>query len=150
MQPSQACVDLIKASEGFRSRPYLDGKGVPTIGYGSTYYPSGKRVTMDDTPISQVEALALLMDRLIHEYGPQVSRLVSVPLTQGQFDALTDFVYNLGAGHLASSTLLRLLNAGLYAQAADEFGKWTDHGTPGLITRRAAEKALFLGTEASA
>ena len=144
MQPSSNCISLLKEFEGFRSRPYADINGVPTIGYGSTYYPGDKHVTLADAPISQVEALALLLDRLVNEYTPQLLGLVKVPLNQNQFDALLDFLYNLGAGHLESSTLLRLLNAGMYTQAADEFDKWTSHGVPGLVRRRAAEKALFL------
>jgi len=76
-----------------------------------------------------------------------VNQYVEVPLTQNQTNALTDFVYNVGAGNFSSSTLLALLNAGNYDGAAGEFAKWVFAGgvvAPGLEARRAAEAALFL------
>jgi lysozyme len=75
-----------------------------------------------------------------------VSRLVSVPLTQGQFDALVSWTFNEGQGRLAGSALLRELNAGDYGAAAAAFAAWDMiAGAPsaGLIARRAAEVALF-------
>jgi lysozyme len=80
-----------------------------------------------------------------------VNRLVTTPLTQGEFDALVDFVFNLGVGAFAGSTMLRLLNAGNHAAAAREFEKWDMAGgkhMAGLLRRRLAEKAEFLGTTA--
>ncbi|EDH9820259.1 TPA_asm: lysozyme, partial [Salmonella enterica subsp. enterica serovar Typhimurium] len=80
-------------------------------------------------------------------YENDVSRLVKVKLTQGQFDALVSFAYNLGARTLSSSTLLRKLNSGDYAGAADEFLRWNKAGGKvlnGLTRRREAERALFL------
>jgi lysozyme len=71
-----------------------------------------------------------------------VSRLVTVPLTPGQYDALVDFTYNLGAGSLKGSTLLRLLNASKYEDARTQLLKWVNAGgksQPGLVTRRHAE-----------
>jgi lysozyme len=76
-----------------------------------------------------------------------VNSLVHVHLNQNQFDALVDFVFNVGAGNFRSSTLLRLLNAGNFAAAADQFSRWTQAAgktMPGLVKRRAAERALFL------
>lgn len=72
---------------------------------------------------------------------------VKVPLSQNQFDALVSFIFNLGSAKFEGSTLLKKLNAGDYAGAADEFGKWVNAGgrkLAGLVKRRAAEKALFL------
>jgi lysozyme len=72
---------------------------------------------------------------------------VTVPLTQGQHDALVSFTYNEGAGRLQSSTLLKDLNAGNYAAVPAEFMKWVFGGgvkLPGLVTRRRAECKLFL------
>jgi lysozyme len=76
-----------------------------------------------------------------------VNQLATVPLTQNQFDALCDFVFNVGAGNFEESTLLRKLNDGDYGGAASEFDRWVHSGQtvlPGLVRRRAAEKALFL------
>jgi len=82
------------------------------------------------------------------EFEQAVSDLITVPLTQGQFDALVSFTYNLGAGRLRESTLRRKLNSGDYSGAAKEFGKWISKGTPyeaGLRRRREAERQLFAG-----
>jgi GH24 family phage-related lysozyme (muramidase) len=76
-----------------------------------------------------------------------VSRLITVPLNQNQFDALVSFVFNLGSGALQCSTLRRRLNAGAYLEAADEFPKWVYAGgrkLKGLVRRREAERILFL------
>lgn len=80
-----------------------------------------------------------------------VTRLVKTPLTQAEFDALVDFVFNLGSGQFAGSTMLKLLNAGNHAAAANEFQKWDMAGgehVAGLLRRRLAEKAEFLGVAA--
>ena len=101
---------------------------------------------MGHRAISEDEAEALLAaDLKTAESG--VSRLVSVPLAQNQFDALVSFAYNLGAASLMSSTLLRKLNAGDYNDAADELPRWVYAGgrvLPGLVRRRNAEQRLFL------
>lgn len=142
MQPSPACVALVKASEGCRLTAYRDSVGVWTIGYGHT------RGVRQSQTITQDEADALLLDDL-DLAAAQVRGMVTVPLTQGQFDALCDFVFNLGAGRLRDSTLLRLLNQGRYAEAAAQFKFWVmsgGHPLPGLVTRRAADRATFEGT----
>jgi lysozyme len=80
-----------------------------------------------------------------------VNRLVTTPLTQGEFDALVDFVFNLGVGAFAGSTMLKLLNAGNHAAAAHEFEKWDMAGgkhVAGLLRRRVAEEHEFLGEPA--
>lgn len=146
MNTSSNGIELIKGFEGFRNKPYKCPAGVATIGYGSTYYADGTEVEMDDKPITSTEAESLLRHSL-KGYEASVQKLVTVALTQGQFDALVSFVYNLGAGQLKGSTLLKKLNSGDYKGAAAEFDKWTHGGgkvLPGLVKRRAAEKALFL------
>lgn len=144
MQPSQNAVDLIKASEGLRLTAYRDSAGILTIGYGSTGgIKPGQRITPE-------QAEAMLVDDL-DEAADAVRKLVTVPLTQGQFDALCSFVFNLGAGRLRDSTLLRLLNQGKYGEAAAQFRFWVMAGgkpLPGLVKRRAAERALFDGAAA--
>lgn len=148
MKPSEACLNIIRACEGFSSKPYICPAGVPTIGYGSTRYEDGTKVTMSDAPITQDRANAIMLATLQSEYAPAVDRYVKVPLTQGQYDALVDFAYNAGAQNLRNSTLLRKLNTGDYPGAAAEFGKWVYGGgkeLPGLVKRRAMERALFEG-----
>lgn len=140
MLPSQAAIDLVKRSEGLRLSAYRDVGGLPTIGYGHT---SG--VQMGQT-ITQKHADQLLADDL-DIAGVHVEQLVKVPLSQGQFDALVDFVFNLGFARLRDSTLLRVLNKGDYQAAAQQFRFWVMAAgkvMPGLVTRRAAEAALFI------
>ena len=147
MKTSDKGLALIKQFEGFSAKPYLCPAGVPTIGYGATYYPDGRRVTMADRPVSEADATAMLRSMLA-SYEAGVSRYVQVPLTQGQFDALVSFAYNLGLSALKGSTLLRLVNARDYAGAAAQFGRWNRAGgkvLPGLTRRREAERVMFLG-----
>ncbi len=139
MHPSQRAIDLVKASEGLRLQSYRDSGGTWTIGYGHTAgVKAGQTIT-------EAEAGQLLVDDLDNA-ADGVRRLVTVPLTQGQFDALCDFVFNLGAGRLMGSTLLRVLNRGDYGAAAAQFKFWVMGGgevLPGLVKRRAAERELF-------
>jgi len=147
MKLSDQAIRLIARSEGFSSTPYRCPAGVPTIGYGSTFYADGRRVEMDDLPITEPDALALLRGEA-EKCADQIAKTTRVTLSQGQLDALTSFAYNLGYGNLIASTLWRKFNAGNFAGAAEEFDRWIHGGgkiLPGLITRRAAEKAMFEG-----
>lgn len=145
MQTSDKGIALIKKFEGCKLTAYQDSVGVCTIGYGWTQPVDGKPIRVGMT-IKQETAERLLKTGLV-SYESDVSRLVKVGLTQGQFDALVSFTYNLGARALSTSTLLRKLNAGDYAGAADEFLLWNKAGGKvlnGLTRRREAERALFL------
>lgn len=145
MLASDNLIQLIKQFEGFKAKPYLCPAGIPTIGYGSTMYPGGRSVTLKDPMISEAQAVIILKDTLSY-YVAAVNRGVLVPLNQNQFDALVDFAYNVGVGALQKSTLLKKVNAKDFQGAANEFAKWTQGGgkeLPGLVKRRAAEKALF-------
>ena len=145
MQTSDKGIALIKQFEGCRLTAYQDSVGVWTIGYGWTQPVDGKSIRAGMT-IKQETAERLLKTGLV-SYESDVSRLVKVGVTQGQFDALVSFTYNLGARSLSTSTLLRKLNAGDYAGAADEFLRWNKAGGKvlnGLTRRREAERALFL------
>ncbi|AVL19425.1 muraminidase [Enterobacter cloacae] len=146
MQTSDKGIALIKQFEGCKLTAYQDSVGVWTIGYGWTQPVDGKPIRAGMT-IKQETAERLLKTGLV-SYEIDVSRLVKVGLTQGQFDALVSFTYNLGARSLSTSTLLRKLNAGDYAGAADEFLRWNKAGGKvlnGLTRRREAERDLFLG-----
>ncbi|MDP1534689.1 MAG: lysozyme [Rubrivivax sp.] len=142
-------LDLIKVSEGLETEAYPDPgnrlTGEPwTIGYGHT-----RGVRRGDT-CDEEQATAWLREDLgVAERA--VRHLVDVPLSQGQFDALTSFVFNVGPSAFGNSTLLRLLNAGDAAGAAGQFKRWNrgaDGVLPGLVIRRAAERDLFLSQEA--
>jgi len=131
---------LTEHFEGLRLTAYQDSVGVWTIGYGHT----GSDVRPGLT-ITQEQASALLQQDVAGAVAA-VNRLVTVTLTQNQFDALVDFTFNEGQGNLASSTLLRELNAGNTAGAAAQFLVWVYAGgvqLPGLVKRRQAEAALF-------
>ena len=139
-------LELVKRSEGFRDRTYLDVAGIRTIGYGHRLlaheaFPDG---------IDEAHAAGILAAD-VREAELAVERLVKVELTQGQFDALTDFCFNLGAGRLASSTLLRALNGGLYDAARQQLLRWDMAGgeaNAGLKARREAEFELWGGSAA--
>lgn len=138
---SDAGLQLIRESEGLRTRAYPDSVGVWTIGFGHT------RGVDEFDVCDEGQAVAWLHEDVAASEAA-VRAAIDVPLTQGQFDALVDFVFNLGAGALAGSTLRRKLNAGDYAGAAAEFARWCHAGDrvlPGLVTRRAKERALFTG-----
>jgi lysozyme len=144
MKPSANAYNLAKEAEGLRLTAYPDPAtgGAPwTIGYGST---RGVKPGMSITLAEAQQRLVVDMT----EAGNAVTRWVDVPLTQGQFDALADFVFNLGEGRFRSSTLLNRINAKDFTVAAAEFPKWTKAAgkvMPGLVTRRAKERALFEG-----
>lgn len=141
-------VNLIKEFEGFRSKPYLCPANVPTVGYGSTYYPTGKKVTLNDPEISEQYAVQLLIS-VLDTFEKAVDSYCRDDINQDQFDALVSFAYNLGTGNLKSSTLLKKVNANPNDPTIrDEFMKWVNGGgkkLPGLVRRRQAEADLYFG-----
>lgn len=140
MEISQAGLDSIKKHEGLRLRAYRDAVGIWTIGYGHT----GPEVT-PGMEISEGEAESMLREDVL-ECEACIEEHVTVDLTQGQFDALCSFIFNLGCGAFERSTLLKLLNEGDYAGAAQQFGRWVNAGgkqLPGLVKRRGDELAMF-------
>jgi lysozyme len=140
MNISAAGIKAIETYEGVRLTAYADSIGVPTIGVGHTL-----GVKLGDT-ITQDQADEFLRADLEDaEYA--VNKYVTVPLTQGQFDSLTSFVFNLGAGAFKGSTLLADLNAGHYDDAADQLLRWNRAGgqvLAGLTKRRISERCMFL------
>ena len=99
-------LEFVKAKEGFRSEPYLDAVSVPTIGYGTTYYPDGTKVAMTDVSISKEEAEILLRHSLTNflEYVVSYGPLKGYDWNERQIGALTSFVYNLGKSRLKQLT----------------------------------------------
>lgn len=137
---SKAGVELIKSFEGCRLTSYLCPASRWTIGYGRA---SGD--VRQGQKISQEQAEAYLLEDLA-KFEAGVNALVRVPITQGMFDALVSFSYNLGLRALENSTLLKLLNQRKYGEAGVELNRWIHVSgavLPGLVRRRKAEQALF-------
>lgn len=138
-------VALIKNFEGFSATKYDDGVGVMTIGYGHAI----KKAETFNKPISMQEAESILAKDLA-AVDAAISKWVTVPLNQNQYDAIGSFIFNLGAGNFAGSTLLKKLNAKDYEGASKEFIRWNKGRVkgalvemPGLTRRRLAEQKLF-------
>jgi lysozyme len=131
---------LTKRFEGLRLIAYQDQVGVWTIGYGHT----GREVH-GGLVITEAQADVLLHSDVAGAVAC-VNRAVTAEISQCQFDALVDFVFNLGCGRLLGSTLLRHVNAGEFNLAAPQFLLWDHAGgvvVQGLLLRRQAETVLF-------
>jgi len=143
----ELAASLCKQFEGFRSKPYLCPANVATIGYGSTYYADGRKVTLQDSPTDEPTASALLMHELEHTYLQGVLRNCPILLTdERKCNAIVDFCYNLGTGRLQTSTLKRKINAQDWEGAQEQLMLWTKGGgkvLPGLLKRRKAECLLL-------
>ena len=138
---------LARRFEGCYLRPYLCPAGVPTIGYGATYYEDGRRVTLHDAPITRERAEALLIWMVRTKYLPAVLKLCPGADTPERLAALIDFAFNLGAGNLKASTLRKRVNAGRWDDVPAELRKWNKAGgrvLRGLTIRRAAEASLVI------
>lgn len=141
MKTSKKGIDHIGQSEGIRLTAYLDTGGVWTIGVGHTgpEVVKGLRITYE-------QAMKWLEED-VKEAEDAVNRLVKVELTQNQFDVLVSFVFNVGEGQFAKSTMLKLLNSGDYIGSANQFPRWKfDNGKEiqGLLNRRLEEQKIFL------
>lgn len=137
---------LCKRFEGLHLSPYLCPAGVATIGYGSTYYLDGRKVTLKDGPITKAEAERMLRWLLLNEYGPAVDRLCPGLRGHAKAAAVVDFAFNLGIGRLQGSTLRRRINAADFDAAKVEIMKWNKAGgrvLRGLTLRRIAERDLL-------
>jgi|TARA_Y100000114_G_scaffold128438_1_gene125491 lysozyme len=139
MNIGQKGIDLIKHFEGCELNAYKCPAGVWTIGYGHI------KGVSEGMSITQEQAEQMLLDEL-KEYENYINELVTVNLSQNQFDALVSWVYNLGPANLQSSTLLKVLNSGDYSGVPAQIERWNKAGgkvLEGLIRRREAESALF-------
>ena len=148
-----AATAVVKRIEGFYAHPYDDNGAQPggtwTIGYGTIRDANGDPVTPNTPPISEADAVVLLQ-RDMKGAAKAVDRRVAVKLKVCEAAALISWVYNLGEGSLAQSTLLKRINANRKSEAPAEMRKWIYHeGKPlvGLLRRRWAEAAIFLGTD---
>lgn len=156
MKVSQKCIDNIKKDEGVRQRPYQCPALLWTVGVGHVIDPNHAKV-----PLAQRKALPIpagwdrvvsmeeideILRKDLARFEQGVSRLITAPLTQGQFDALVSFSFNVGLGNLQNSTLRMKVNRQDYEGAAEQFLVWTKAGgkvLPGLVKRRTHEKEMF-------
>ena len=143
----ELAAELCRKYEGYRSKPYLCPANVATIGYGSTYYADGKKVTLQDPPMDEPTARALLLVELEHTYLPGVLRNCPILATDvRKCNSIVVFAYNCGVGRLQTSTLKRKINASDWEGAKEQLMLWTKGGgkvLPGLLKRRISECALL-------
>jgi len=146
MKPSEKCYEVIKSFEGLSLTAYLDGGGVPTIGYGSTMYMTGEKVRVGDT-ITIDQAQMLLEWEIDNKAKVVNSQTIKCNLTQNQFDALVSFAYNVGVGAFSSSTMLKKIKINPNdISIRNEFMRWNkDNGKTiqGLTNRRIKEADLY-------
>lgn len=143
---NKAGIDLIKEFEGLRLKPYLCQSGIPTIGIGTTRYPSGIKVTLNDKSIT-IEQAEEYFRHDIKQFELIVDNYCRDDLNSNQFSSLCAFVYNIGQGNFKSSTLLKKLNKNPNdISIATEFSKWNKSDgkvSEGLIRRRKSESQLY-------
>ena len=147
MKLDKSGIELITKWEGLKLKPYLCSANVPTIGYGSTYYENGKKVSLADSKISKERAVQLF-ENTVSTYEKGVLKLLgTTKVNQNQFNALVSFAYNLGLKSLGNSTLLKVVKLNPNDKKISiEFGKWVNAGgkkLSGLVRRRNAESDLY-------
>lgn len=150
MPSLEKAAERISVFEGFRARPYLDSVGVATIGYGTTHYPDGRAVTLTDTQITEIAAIAFL-EHDLESAARGIWKYITRQPTLNQWSALVSLAYNVGVGAISRSTVLRLFNKGEISEAAFHFRDWSKahrNGElvelKGLLKRRLAEEELFM------
>jgi lysozyme len=138
-------LSIIKKYEGLKLEAYICPANVPTIGFGSTFYPDGRRVKLGDKITLQEAESILLHD--IKRFEKEVRNAVKIEITDNQLSALISFTYNVGASAFRKSTLLKKVNANpTDITIHNEFMRWTRAGgkvLPGLVKRRAEESKLY-------
>lgn len=142
--------ELCKHFEGLYLSPYLCPAGVPTIGYGATFYEDGRKVSMKDPKITKERADELLDFHIRKSFLPQVMKLCPTLDTECKVAAIVDFAFNLGLGNLKSSTLRKKILKKEWDQVPEQLERWNKANgqvLKGLTRRREAESVLFiLGT----
>ena len=138
-------IPLIKKYEGLKLQAYICPAGIPTIGYGNTFYENGSKVVMGEK-ISIERADSLLL-QTVGKFESAVKNLIKSTVNENQLGALTSFAYNVGMGNFSRSTLLRKVNINpADASIRDEFMKWNKGGGKvlnGLTKRRKDEADLY-------
>lgn len=133
---------LARKFEGCYLTPYICPAGVPTIGFGATYYENGEHVQLTDPPITKDRAEKLLLWMIETKYLPAVLKYCPSVDDPIKLAGLIDFTFNLGAGNLKNSNLRRAVNAGQWDLVPTEYRKWVRGGgrvLKGLVIRREAD-----------
>jgi len=137
---------LICEFEGLSLNPYLCPANIPTIGYGNTFYSDGSKVKITDPPISKYIAFEMFKT-IADDFAKKVSKVITSPLNQNQFNAVVSFSYNCGISNLKSSTLLKKVNFNPSDPTIkDEFLKWNKANgkvLKGLTKRRELESEIY-------
>ena len=152
MKISEKGLRLIQEFESFVNTPYQDSVRVWTIGYGSTYYPNGKRVTKSDKPINRLYAETIQQNVIENDFAPVVNDLLKKEIengfvTQNMYDAILSLVYNIGVNGFKKSSVLKWIKQGDKENASNAFLLWNKAGgkvLEGLVNRRKKERDLFL------
>ena len=138
-------LSIIKKYEGLKLEAYICPAGVATVGFGSTFYPDGRRVKLGDKITLQEAESILIHD--IKRFEKEVRNSVKIEIANNQLSALISFTYNVGASAFRKSTLLKKVNANpTDLSIHNEFMRWTRAGgkvLPGLVKRRAEESKLY-------
>lgn len=148
MKVSQACLGMIKHHESVRLKPYKDPIGLWTVGVGHLI-GDGKTLPDEWNRVLTMEEVDELLAKDLARFERGVARLCPLGLDGGRFDALVSFAFNVGLGNLQRSGLRMKHNRGDYAEAAEEFMKWTKAGGKvfkGLVKRRQDERNLYLSS----
>ena len=138
-------IPIIRKFEGLKLRAYLCPAGVPTIAWGNTFYENGSKVQIGDK--ITLDRADKLLFFIVAKFENEVKKIVKSAINENQLGALTSFAFNVGAGNLAKSTLLKKVNVNPNdVTIRDEFMRWTKAGGKvlnGLVTRRKAEADLY-------
>ena len=141
---------ICRRFEGLYLKPYLCPAGVPTIGYGATFYQDGKKVSLRDKPITREQAEDLLMYHLKQYFLKEVLLLCYTLDTECKAASILDFAFNVGLGNLKISTLRKRILSKNWEDVPNQLMRWNKANgkvLKGLTLRREAEKVLFiLGT----
>jgi len=143
----EIAASLCRKFEGLHLKPYICPAGIPTIGYGSTHYEGGIKVSLKDAPINEQYALRLLYMDLDAAYRSALKASPNLINYPDKHAAIIDFIYNLGAGRYFSSTLRKKVNDENWQEAVEQINKWVFGGGKklrGLVLRRAEEASLLL------
>lgn len=150
LQFNDACINLVTSSEGWSNTPYVDpaSGGEPiTIGFGSTHYEDGTKVTMNDAPIDKEKGRSMMCAELNKIVAPIINKLVKVELNANQYGALGSLIYNIGSGNFANSSVLKAINEESGEdEIRNDWEKWNKASgkvMKGLINRRANELTLY-------